>query len=129
MADIVKCDYIHSFDYRNFVNLLAKEGMSLSQGTWWVEKVNGSVGVAYHLFVNNDYLGNVRKEDLGKGDVNQALWCLMRYLEGFMTRKDWSIMVFPRSFAGTSWYSKSMEFICMFGVKAKRDWTKFLKEL
>ena len=128
MAELIKCEYIHSPEYRGFVNQLAREGISLSQGFWWVERVNGSVGVAYHLFQNDMYMGHVRREDLGNGDVNEALWKLMKYLEGYMKTPDWSILVFPNNWSGTSWYSKSFEFVVMSGVRAKREWSNFRKQ-
>ena len=88
MTDIVKCDYIHSYEYRSFVTLLAQEGASLSDGVWWVERVNGSVGLAYHLFCNDTYVGNVRYEDCGNRDINDSLWKLMKYLEMKSKKKE-----------------------------------------
>ena len=128
MIDSIKCDYIHSHEYRRFVSSLSEENIALSDGYWWVEKVNGSVGVAYHLFRNSDYMGFVRHEDLGNLDANEFLWRLMKYLEGYMKSPDWVIVVFPKNWNGTSWYAKSNEFVYMTGSRSKKEWLKFCKE-
>lgn len=128
MVEVVRCEYLHSSEYRSFTYLLCKEGLPLSQGVWWVEKVNGSVGVAYHLFCGNTYMGHVRKEDLCHQDVNEALWRLMKYVEGNMKTSDWSVLVFPHNWESTSWYNKSNEFVVMGGARAKRDWLHFMKQ-
>ena len=42
-----------------------------------------------------------------------------------MRYTDWSILVFPKNWNGTSWYAKSSEFVYMVGVRSKKEWAKF----
>lgn len=126
MAEAIKCDYIHSSEYRGFVNALAKESIALSNGVWWVTRGTSIVGPVYYLYRNREYIGDVRKEDAHGNGVESALWKLMKYLEGFMRYTDWSILVFPNNWNGTSWYAKSFEFVVMNGVRSKNEWDRFM---
>lgn len=129
MAETIKCDYIHTNEYRKFVQLLAEENLSLSQGYWWVEKENnGPVGTVYNLYCNEEYCGYVRRDDLGKNNLEEFLWRLMKYVEGYVRNSNWSIMVFPKNFSGTSWETRSGEFVAIGGAGAKREWFLFYRK-
>lgn len=127
MAEVLRCDYLHSSEYRGFVKAITDEGIALSNGVWWVARGSSSTGPVYYLYRNRSSMGSVRREDANSGGANTALWNLMKYLEGFMRYTDWSILVFPRDLNGTSWYPKSFEFIVMNGLRSTNEWSRFMK--
>lgn len=124
-ASVIRCDYVVSNEYRSFVNVMAKSGLALSKGVWWVERVDGSVGTAYHLMSNDTYYGCARKEDLSIGSTELALWDLMKYLERH-SNQDCRLVVFPRNWAGTCLEGKSNEFLSVSWRGPRSNWQKFV---
>lgn len=127
MTDIVKCDYMHSSEYRGFVQEMAFAGLSLSNGVWWVKREASKSGSIYHLYCTSTYFGAVSKEDVGSVGLDTALWKLMKYLEGFMRYSDWAVIVFPKNWSDTNWSIRSFEFVYMVGVRSVKDWETFCR--
>lgn len=115
MANVVKCGYLHSNEYRGFVHLLAMEGLSISSGTWWVERTKTSLGIEYVLYNNKTCFGGVSVKDAMSGDVSSALWKLVEYLGSVIPQSNWSILVFPRKYAYAENYKGSNEFTYFVG--------------